>query len=226
MALPAQVGLPVRARTSWLALSLAWVSLVGFIVAAAFASVYPYFPADLWVSHRLQGLSAAAFERALAVASYMVEPPLVVLMILGTTVWLFLGRHIGWAVLFVLEQAVRGLNALVKELVDRPRPSSELVAVHELPTSPSFPSGHVVSALVAYGFLLYLSGLIPWWPARWGVRLVCLYVIAFTAMERIHTGAHWLSDVYGAFLFCLAWLALAVALRSRLVRHQASPPAS
>jgi len=116
----------------------------------------------------------------------------------------------------VVAQAIRALNALVKELVDRPRPSPTLVEVREFPDTGSFPSGHVVSALVAYGLIFYVAGLVVPWPwARWLVRVLCLYVIAFTAMQRIHSGAHWLSDVYGAAIMTVPLLVLVWKLAPR-----------
>ncbi len=187
----------------------AWPLLAGFVAAAVLASRAAYFPADLWVSHRLQDLDAAPYVRAVEVASALTEPPWVVLALLVMTAVLAWRRLWSEAVAVVAAQAIRAVNALAKELVGRPRPSPDLVEVREFPGTDSFPSGHVVSALVVYGLLFYLAGrMLPWPWARWGVRLLGLYVVAFTAMERIHTGAHWLSDVYGAALLTLPLLAI------------------
>jgi membrane-associated phospholipid phosphatase len=193
-----------------------WPALAGFAVTAFLASRAAYFPADLWASHRIQELEAAPYEQALALASTLTEPPWVVLAVLVSVAVLAWRRLWGEALAVVLAQAIRALNALVKELVGRPRPSPALVEVRELPDTAAFPSGHVVSALVAYGLIFYLAGkLLPWPWARWGVRLLCLYVIAFTCMERLHSGAHWLSDVWGAALMTLPLLALAWQLVPR-----------
>lgn len=48
----------------------------------------------------------------------------------------------------------------IKDLVDRPRPSHPTAELRAGFTSPSFPSGHAMSATVFYGFASYLT-----WPA-------------------------------------------------------------
>lgn len=193
-----------------------WPLLAGFVVTAVLASRFAYFPADLWTSHRVQDLEAAPYVRAVEVASALTEPPWVVLAVLLATATLAWQRLWSEALALVVAQAIRALNALVKELVDRPRPSLTLVEVREFPDTGSFPSGHVVSALVAYGLIFYVAGLVVPWPwARWLVRVLCLYVIAFTAMQRIHSGAHWLSDVYGAAIMTVPLLVLVWKLAPR-----------
>jgi len=193
-----------------------WPLLAGFVATDVLASRADYFPADLWTSHRIQELDAAAYVRAVEVASALTEPPWVVLAVLLATAVLAWRRLWAEGVALVLAQAIRAVNSLVKEVVGRPRPSPALVDVREFPDTASFPSGHVVSALVAYGLIFYLAGkLLPWPWARWALRLLCIYVIAFTCMERIHTGAHWLSDVYGAFLMTVPLMVLAWKLVPR-----------
>jgi len=194
------------------------LSLAGFVATAVLASRHPYFPADLWASHRLQSLDARPLKEAMAVASALVEFPWTALLLVVVLALLAVRGRWPEAALFLGAQALRPLNLLVKEAVGRPRPSPLLVEVHEFPGTDSFPSGHVVGALAFFGLLfLWAEALLPsaW---RWPLRLLCLGAIALTAMERIQSGAHWLSDVYGAFLLAAAWLSLLTAVRQAL-RH-------
>jgi undecaprenyl-diphosphatase len=79
----------------------------------------------------------------------------------------------------------------------------------------SYPSGHVVNVLGAFGLLAYL------WierSASWVERVVAvLLLLAFAAVvgsARLRLGAHWPSDVAAGLVLGVAWLlALVVALR-------------
>jgi membrane-associated phospholipid phosphatase len=79
----------------------------------------------------------------------------------------------------------------------------------------SFPSGHVVQAVVAFGTLAYLwasasrsraEALLAWLIAVAGVGAV--------VVARLRLGAHWPTDIAGGALLGAAWLAvLLIALR-------------
>ena len=90
-----------------------------------------------------------------------------------------------------------GLASLVANLVgkrliggDRPALTSIPIArrLERSPTSPSFPSGHTASA-AAFATAVALE-----WPSA-GAALAP--VAAGVGYSRLHTGAHWLSDVLG-----------------------------
>jgi undecaprenyl-diphosphatase len=98
--------------------------------------------------------------------------------------------------------AVRGLaslglaslsaNVVGKRLIggDRPAHTSIPIArrLERSPTSPSFPSGHTASAAA------FATGVALEWPAA-GAALAP--VAAGVGYSRLHTGAHWMSDVAG-----------------------------
>ncbi|MFD3841703.1 phosphatase PAP2 family protein [Streptomyces sp. NPDC058642] len=80
-------------------------------------------------------------------------------------------------------------NAIVKSLYRRARPPAEWVPQEELderPDSSSFPSGHTAAA---FGFA---GAVAPVWPAA---GAACGMSAAAVAAERIHSGAHYPSDV-------------------------------
>jgi len=141
---------------------------------AGFAAAADYFPADLWLSHRLQDVDADAFSEALNWASRLADMPLVVLVALGAALALaLLVRHLG-AMWLVAALVVSLANTPVKLLVDRPRPAGNLVQVSEKTASASFPSGHVTAAVLVYGFIFYLAGFLI--PALSGAgSLPCCY---------------------------------------------------
>ena len=68
-----------------------------------------------------------------------------------------------------------GLWFLIVPIVDRPRPSPEMVHVAmDLPTG-SFPSGHVLNLTAIFGFLIYLT-IVLIADVRWRALLVALLV--------------------------------------------------
>jgi len=178
---------------------------------AAFAAATDYFPADLWLAHRLQDIDAAAFSEALDAASRLAETPLVVAVALGAALGLgLLARHLG-ATWLVAALVVTLSNRGVKFLVDRPRPADDLVEVSEKTSSAAFPSGHVTAAVLVYGFIFYLASfLIPAGLLRFLVQASCVIVIVLTALQRVHAGVHWPSDVLGGLLFGGLLLALLI----------------
>lgn len=98
--------------------------------------------------------------------------------------------------------AVRGLaslglasfvaNLVGKRLFGGERPALTSIPIsrrlERTPTSPSFPSGHTASAAA------FATGVALEWPAA-GAALAPL--AAGVGYSRLHTGAHWLSDVAG-----------------------------
>lgn len=198
-----------------------WLAgLLAFAVMAGFAAAFDRFPADEWLAHRLQGIEAAGFVRALDWAEDLADAPLIaVVWAAGAAgVWALGGC---WRAL-LLVSGVGGwlLNSGLKEVVGRPRPSPELVDVAEWPTTLSFPSGHAASSFILYGLLFYFAGLIPRAIPRLLLRAACLWVVLFTGMERVYVGAHWPSDVLGGFLLGGLIVAALAGLERRLLPRQ------
>ncbi|MGK2966067.1 MAG: phosphatase PAP2 family protein, partial [Tepidiformaceae bacterium] len=79
----------------------------------------------------------------------------------------------------------------------------------------SFPSGHVVGAVLLYGFLFLLAGKLDSRPLRWSARAFCLGVILTSGYSRIWLGHHWVGDVLAAYTFGgLVLLGVVVAYRA------------
>lgn len=92
------------------------------------------------------------------------------------------------------------LESAVKALVDRPRPMFAHPVAH-VPGA-GFPSGHAITATVAFGALVLLV------PARqrvWAAPLAVL-AVALVSLSRLALGVHYLTDVVGAWLLGAAWL--------------------
>jgi len=103
------------------------------------------------------------------------------------------------------------LNALLKAAFDRSRPPHEigLDAIGSVPVSPSFPSGHAMSAFAVAAAIAALSPRL-----RWPV----LAVAALIGFSRVYLGVHfWLDVLVGAGLGAAIGAGLALGTR-RLAR--------
>jgi len=102
---------------------------------------------------------------------------------------------IGLALLTLLQPAI-------KELVDRPRPDPDVVDIRAGFSSPSFPSGHVMSGTYLYGFLLYLSLSLPLTRgASITLAIASAVTVVLGGLVNVWLGVHWPSDALGGWLW-------------------------
>ncbi len=95
-------------------------------------------------------------------------------------------------------------NVVLKRIINRPRPDWErLIAVDTL----SYPSGHSMSAMAFYGFLIYLC--VRYEMTMW-VRIVTVtslaLLILLIGVSRIYLGVHFPSDVVAGYIGGLIWV--------------------
>ena len=99
------------------------------------------------------------------------------------------------------------LNTLLKHAFARARPhfTDPIVTL----TTYSFPSGHVAGSTLLYGFVaVWLISHGHALAGQIAVVVGALLMIALVAASRVYLGAHFLSDVVGAFFESTAWLGL------------------
>jgi undecaprenyl-diphosphatase len=112
---------------------------------------------------------------------------------------------------FLLVTTVGGgvLDTVVKVVVDRDRPS--LVDPVATAHGQSFPSGHAMSSVIAYGALLLVF--LPVIGRRYRVVVVggAAVLVLAIGLSRLALGVHYLSDVLGGYVLGLAWLAASTA---------------
>lgn len=206
-------------RTPLATLSLLWlIGLAGFVVLCFFASAHNTFAGDISLTRRLQDIDSAVFARALDWTEDTTDFPLVaaVYALVATTLFLLAGWRS--ALLIAAALLARAMNSGLKEIIERPRPSSDMIDVTDQPSTFSFPSGHTGGSVVLYGLIFYFAtGYIPNARLRIFVQAICLWIIVVTAVERVYSGHHWPSDVLGGVLYGILILSALVALHRLVV---------
>ncbi|MGY4538554.1 membrane-associated phospholipid phosphatase [Mucilaginibacter sp. UYNi724] len=196
-------------RQNILLLVLALIT-VGFIGLSVLVAIYPSMPIDLKVSEEIQEHHNVFFDKLMYLISTPGFMPESVILVLGTSLLFFLYKY-KKAAAFVLATGLTGLiSTIIKALVNRPRPSKDLVKILYETTQQSFPSGHVLFYVVFFGFMILLMfqlDHIPNW-LRYAVGLLSILLIFSIPFSRIYLGAHWFTDVVGGFLLGLPCLCL------------------
>lgn len=194
------------------------VVLIAYSVLAAFAYRYAYFDWDLALAWRLQLVSLPGFDTLMLAVSFLGNGWVPWLLTVAAGLSLIkiglrveglvcmTGTGLGWSV-----------NLLLKLLIGRPRPAAALVRIAGEYSYESFPSGHVVFFVEFLGFLFFLAFVLqrPGWTRR--VTLIVLgSLISLVGLSRVYLGAHWPSDVIGAYLAGAIWLTVMIEAYRRL----------
>ena len=148
--------------------------------------------------------------------------PLLVVALAGGLALVLFAAGRGQVLLLLLGTgAGRLVNIGVKELIERPRPSPDIVHVSNPDSSFAFPSGHAEGAMLLYGLVFYFVTLyLPKSRFRLALQAACLWIIVGTGLQRIYTGAHWPSDVLGAYYLGLLVVAAVIALDRFVISPQ------
>jgi len=189
-------------------------AVVTFIILAVLAKTAAYFTFDVTITHAVQNFNAGWFDALMRTLTWIGFAPQAYVITLGILFFLF-ASGLKWetVVTFVSVLGSSALGVGIKVLVDRPRPSADLVNVINQLKDYSFPSGHVLFFTTFFGFLLFLAYILlknAWW--RTCLLVILVIMVALIGPSRIYVGQHWASDVVGAYLIGSVWLALSILI--------------
>lgn len=212
----------VRGRVPWYHASrrarvfilLYFVEFVLFTLLATFVHFHPVDAIDVTISQEFQENHAAWLQTTMIAVSYLGYHFFLFSTLILLTAVLFWIVQLRLEALLIVTLSVASsvLNFGVKVLVNRPRPTANLVEIVQQANGQSFPSGHVMSYVAFFG-LLFSLGVILLKRDRWWHYLVLIVPALFVILvgpSRIYLGAHWASDVLGGYL--LGALLLGIAL--------------
>jgi membrane-associated phospholipid phosphatase len=210
-----------RGRTAWI---VHLVLLAVFAVLAAIAHSLRSDRLDVWVTDQLQ--RPHLIDAPLQLVSWIGYAPQEI-VILGVLSLIVFAVGYRTEAIFLVVSAIGAniVGEIVKDVVARPRPSAPLVQVLRHVSGYSFPSGHVLTFVSFFGFLAYLAYVEPSNP--WVSRLVlavCIVLLVLVGPSRIYLGAHWTSDVIGAYLLGGIWLSVILRTYVAWLEHHKPGP--
>lgn len=134
-----------------------------------------------------------------------------VLVLVVTTIILLISiknKKIGLSI-FVNLCIITGLNVLLKQIVQRPRPTEYRIITE---TGYSFPSGHSMISMAFYGFLIYLIyQYVKNKYLKIGLIVFLSILIISIGISRIYLGVHYTSDVIAGFCIAISYLVLYIS---------------
>lgn len=186
------------------------VIALGFIVLSVLVWIFPESSIDRGFSAKVQQHRYPVLDTAMKLISYPGYTEYAGFIVLGVALIFLLGRYKKEALFVVFTLASGIVSSLVKMLVNRPRPSADIVRVIEETRQQSFPSGHTQFYVVFFGFLVVLmytlKNLSRWLRLCVGsFSLLLIFIIPFS---RVYLGAHWFTDVIGGFMLGLICLSI------------------
>jgi membrane-associated phospholipid phosphatase len=191
----------------------------------------PYFTIDLTVTRAVQTISWPWFSILMEIISYPGNAPQSFAIVALVVVVLF-AIGLRWESVSSLIAGAGGslVDTLAKAIVHRARPTADIVHVVQQVNGYSFPSGHVVFYTAFLGFLMFLAYTILKERVAWRMAVIAIlgFFVATVGVSRIDLGAHWFSDVLGAYLLGSLWLILTIYVynwgKSRFFVHQPAAP--
>ena len=178
------------------------------------------FPGDLDLTLLFQSIHSNILLSVMKWISYVTEGwRSALLIIIGSiVVWRRLGKLKAAITITVGISSL--LDSVLKVVVGRPRPTSDLVQVWVVEHNNSFPSGHAFFALMFLGLMAYFAFV---HIRRQGFRVLIIVslmiLIILIGASRVYLGAHWPSDVLGGYVVGAVFLGIFIWLDRVLKRH-------
>lgn len=168
-------------------------------VVAAGTSVLP---GDVETTQFVQTHLPGQLDPLITIANLLGSAPGMIAIATVVAIGLVLRGHRRSSLMVAAAMLAQGANFLLKLTLESPRPESSLVQVSEQASGFGFPSGHVMGTTVLALVLFHVVSMLM--AAGIGRRLVqtgLLLVPVVMGVARVETGAHWPTDVLGAWLW-------------------------
>lgn len=188
------------------------ITIVSFTILSIFAHNFPYFKIDLIISTSFQSFNPPGFMQFMQFISFWGYYPQ---MFIITSLILFFLFTVGfkWEAILGLLSGLGAvlLTGVLKTLIGRSRPPTDLVNVVNNLQDKSFPSGHVLTYTAFIGYLWFLSFILLK-PSIIRTILLIIFgsLVILVGPSRVYLGEHWPSDTLGAYLVGSIWLLITI----------------
>lgn len=196
----------------WPLLVAGLVLMVVFVVDTLAASMYTYLPFDVPFERFIQSVSWGPLVQVFTALDWVEGTRQQILAVAGIVIIAAINwRSAPMVILAALSGAVYSLTAMI---INRPRPSEDLVHVIRHTGSSSYPSGHV--AFFSWFLVMLVVCLAvgrlpkPIVAVTWVVAALLLLIVC---IGRIYLGEHWPSDVIGGLALGLGFTSIALSIR-------------
>ncbi len=184
------------------------ILIVAFAGLSYFIAQHPILAFDIRTSLFIQQYHADWLDKVMLAISFFGELPYSLLSVVIVAA-IFYWQKYKREGIFISTVLLSGLIILgIKNIINRPRPTAFYVRLVEVNRFQSYPSGHVLSYTLFFGFLIILMYHLKSIPKT--TRNIITYLSAFLvvtiAPSRIYLGAHWFTDTVGGFLLGLICL--------------------
>src|SRR5260370_11585940 len=203
-------------------LAVAYVALTMAIAAGMFDTL------DKQVQQGMSSLWSESLHPVFQAIAELGSLELTTLLMIALAIFLLRGGFGADAWVAVVFVAAQVLEALYKANLHHPGPAptashtdgpsiTELVAGSGALAN-SFPSGHMVRTVIAYGLIAFVvQRLAPWPLARTLAIPIATALIVLLAFDRLYLDVHWEADVLGRLLLgARGLLACPILLRRRV----------
>lgn len=176
-----------------------FILIAGFILLSFLVYNFPPSFVDLRFSLAIQGHHNLTLDHIMAFISWFGTMPASGIMVLATALIFFLFNCKRETVFVLLTVSSGLISTVIKLLINRPRPTEDVVRIIEKTRQQSFPSGHTLFYVVFFGFLIIIMENLKSVNryVRIGVIAVSAMMILLVPFSRIYLGAHWFTDVLG-----------------------------
>lgn len=170
--------------------------------------------------HLTQSLRTPNLDHVMLMITMMGEKKIILVMVLLASVWMAYRRC--WrAVFFLLGSCFLGVFSayFLKDWIQFHRPLDGMDDIHGF----SYPSGHVMIAMIFYGGLAYLAAAHLKEKSRCLFYLGAIVLILLVICSRLLLGVHWMTDVVGSILLGWSCLLLMAFFYQRDVTQNIQP---
>jgi len=176
------------------------------------ATSMPYLPFDVPIERFIQSVSWGPLVQVFTALDWIEGTRQQLLGVAG----ILLVAAVNWRAvpLMIVAALSGGIYTLTATLINRPRPSADLVHVIRHTGASSYPSGHV--AFFSWFLILLLLcvavGRLPK-PVVAFLWIIAALLLIAVCIGRIYLGEHWPSDIVGGLALGVGWTALALSVR-------------
>ncbi len=180
---------------------------------------------DLWFSEAIQKNNHPTLDFLMKAISWFGTAPVTATMVFGIALIFAINGRRREAMFTIATLLASAVTLGIKILIDRPRPTEDLVKIVEDAQFQSFPSGHTSFYVVFFGFMIFLlirnQHFVRW--LRNTLIAAALVLIFSVPFSRIYLGAHWFTDVTAGFVLGILMLWMLI---SAFLYEEKSKPAN